>query len=159
MKKRNVVSDFRRMTGRKLRRKDVEDISELTRKKSIGIGLLNMQGMSEKGIKDLKRMVEMKELESMCLVENHVRKEDKYGIEIPGFDSHQCRREGNEKRGGGLAILTRRGGIVFSRYQPSVIAMELAYTTKERMWITYCHSRRKLLGAAFTWHVRIRKTL
>ena len=145
MKKRKVdrLSDFKRMSGRKPQRKNVGDISELTRKRSVGIGLLNLQGKSEKGVEDLKRMVEMKDLQIMCLVETHVRKEDKDGIEIPGFNSHQCLREGNEKRGGGLAILTRRGGIVFSRYQPSVKALELAYVAKERMWVTYSCQQEK----------------
>ena len=92
------MSDFRRLAGRKLRRKDVEDMSELTRKKTFGIGLLNIQGVSEQGIEDLKRIVHIQELEMMCLVETHVRKEDKHGIYIPGFDSHQSLREGTEKK-------------------------------------------------------------
>ena len=51
-----------------------------------------LPGISEKGVEDLKRMVKIKDLQIMCLVETHVRKEYKDGIEILGFDSHQCRR-------------------------------------------------------------------
>ena len=145
MKKRKVdrVSDFRRLAGRKLRRNDFEDMSELTRKKSFVIGLLNIQGVSEQGIEDLKRIVHLQDVQMLCLVETHVRKEDKDGISIPGFDSHQSLREGNEKKGGGLAILTRKGGIVFSRHQPSVKALELGYVTKERLWVTYSSQQDK----------------
>ena len=114
--KRARGTDSNRLNIQKLRRKRTDEASELTRKKSVGIGLLNMGGASEQGIEDVKRMVQVKDLNIMCLVETHIRKEDKEGIVIPGFQTHECGREGFEKKGGGLAILTRKGDVVFSRH-------------------------------------------
>ena len=130
-------TDTRRLNLQKLRRRQEDEEVEPTRKKSVGIGLLNLGGMTTQGMEDVKRMVQLKDLDVLCLVETHVRKEDKEGVEVPGFQSHECRREGNEKKGGGLAILTRSGDMVFSRLQPSVKSIEYEYVTRERMWVTY----------------------
>ena len=127
----------KRINALKVRRNQEEAVAELTRKKSIGIGLLNLGGVSVQGMEDVKRMVQLKELDIMCLIETHKRKEDKTGVEIPGFQSYECRREGNEKKGGGLAILVRNGDMLFSRHQPSVKLVEHEYVLRERMWLTY----------------------
>ena len=141
--KRDRAADIRRLSRRKVLRKDVGDVTELTRKKTVGIGLLNINGVSVQSVQDIKRIVQVEELEILCLTETHVRKEDKHGVSIPGFDSHESLREGNEKKGGGLAILTRKGGIVYTRYRPKIASLDLEYVSRERLWVTYASEQSK----------------
>ena len=108
------------------------------KEQTIGIGLLNMQGKSRKGMEDLERAVKVEGLDVLCLVETHSRKEDRKGPSIEGFVAHQARREGTDKKGGGLAILVRdKKGIAFSRLKPDIKCERLGYVAKERMWLTY----------------------
>ena len=70
----------------------------------------------------------------MCLVETHVRKEDRKGPSLEGFVTHQARREEGDKKGGGLAILVReRIGFAVLRYRPDIKCERLGYVAKERM--------------------------
>ena len=111
---------------------------EVTKKPVIGIGVLNMQGKSRQGMEDVRRAVISQDLDIVCLTETHVRKEDKKGPSIEGFDTHQACREGGDKKGGGLAILTKKiDGIAFTRYRPQIKNESLGYVDKERCWITY----------------------
>ena len=106
--------------------------------KTLGIGMLNLRGKSEQTIEDLKQIVVLQDLDVLCLVETHVRAEDKEGVKLEGFDSHESRREGAEKKGGGLAILTRvKDGIVFARHKPRISTGRLAYVDRERLWVMY----------------------
>ena len=110
----------------------------LTRKRTLGVGLQNIRGKTDQTIEDLKIVVTRLDLDVLCLVETHIRAEDKVGVELEGFDTHESLREGEEKKGGGLAILTRRkDGIVFSRHRPNIKMGKLAYVDKERLWVTY----------------------
>ena len=129
---------------RKRKNRQENDVQVVERKETLGIGLLNMQGKSRQGMEDVRRAVVTQDLDIMCLVETHVRKEDRKGPSIEGFVTHQACREGGDKKGGGLAILAReRKGIAYTRYKPNIKSEELGYVDKERMWILYGSQRGK----------------
>ena len=110
----------------------------VSRKQGLGIGTFNMNGKSVQGMEDIKRAMISRDVEVMCLVETHVRKEDKKGPSVEGYDMHQSCREGGDKKGGGLAILTKKGSrLAFKRYSPKIENARLSYVNKERMWVTY----------------------
>ena len=131
-KERNRDKDFYQ------KRKNMKNVQVVERKLTIGIGLLNMQGKSVKGMEDVARAVTVEDLDVMCLVETHVRKEDRKGPALKGFVTHQACREGADKKGGGLAVLVKeRNGIAFTRYKPDIKCERLGYVAKERLWLTY----------------------
>ena len=122
---------------RKKKNRAKNEVETVTREQSLVIGMLNMQGKSVLGMEDVKRAIEVRDINVMCLVETHVRSEDRDGPKIEGFNTHQLCREGGDKKGGGLAILTREKDVVtYSRYSPTIVNPSLAYVNKERMWVT-----------------------
>ena len=135
---KNRLRDRHRECIRKRKNRGAHEVEVVERKETVGIGLLNMQGKSRTGMEDVRRAVADKDLDFMCLVETHVRKEDRRGPSIEGFETHQACREGQDKKGGGLAILARkRKGIAFTRYKPNIKSEGLGYVNKERLWLTY----------------------
>ena len=127
--------DRNKSFNRKIR--NMRNVQVFEMEQTIGIGLLNMQGKSRKGMEDVERAVKVQGLDVLCLVETHVRKEDRKGPSIEGFITHQARREGTDKKGGGLAILVRdKKGIAFTRLKPDIKCERLGYVSKERMWLT-----------------------
>ena len=79
------------------------------------------------------------DVDVMCIVETKKRREDKDKIKMKGFDVHEARRSDadGDKQGGGLAILTRKDGIVFKRYSPEIEEKDHQFVEKERLWVTY----------------------
>ena len=123
---------------KKTKYRNDEKTEAVSRNRILGIGTFNMNGKTVKGMEDVKKAVTGQDISIMCLVETHVRKEDRKGPNIEGYDTHQACREGNDKKGGGLAILTKKGsGLAFKRYSPEIANVGLSYVNKERMWITY----------------------
>ena len=113
---------------------------ELIRKKSLSIGLLNVNGYSETTAKDVEDALSSQDVDVMCIVETKKRLEDRDKIKMNGFDVHETRRADvdNDKQGGGLAVFTRKkDGIVFKRYNPEIKEETHAFVDKERLWVTY----------------------
>ena len=112
----------------------------LLRKKSLAVGLLNVNGYSQTTANDVEVALSNQDVDVMCIVETKKRAEDKDKIKMKGFDVHETRRADadGDKQGGGLAILTRKkDGIVFKRYSPDIKEKECAFVDKERLWVTY----------------------
>ena len=110
------------------------------RRNSLGIGMLNLDGVKEQGMMNIGEAINKKELDVFCMIETKLVKEDRKKIEKEGFDVFEQRREkaNNDKKGGGLAILMRKkAGVAFKRFHPVIQDPRLAYVEKERMWITY----------------------
>ena len=123
---------------RKTKNRGNKGTEAVSRSKVLGIGVWNMNGKSVRGMEDVTSAVQDQNISVMCLVETHVRKEDRKGPVIEGFDTHQACREGGDKKGGGLAILTKKAtGLAFSRYAPRIVNPSLSYVNTERLWITY----------------------
>ena len=70
---------------RKKKNRAKNEVKTVTREQSLVIGMLNMQGRSVLGMEDVKRAIEIKDINVMCLVETHVRSEDRNGPKIEGF--------------------------------------------------------------------------
>jgi exonuclease III len=79
-------------------------------------------------------------MDIVCLVETHLRHEDKKKIKVKGFDVFEVRRadaEGDLK-GGGIAVLARqKDGIIFKMHSPKIVDPECKFVDKERLWVTY----------------------
>ena len=110
------------------------------RKTSLGIGFLNVNGWSEATRKDVCDTANQQNLDVVCLAETKKRFEDRDKIKLEGFDVFEARRANvdEDKKGGGLAILTRqKDGIVFRRHNPAISDPKNTFIKNERMWITY----------------------
>lgn len=112
----------------------------LSRKKSLSVGLLNVNGYSQTSAKDVEDAMSKLDVDVMCIVETKMRTEDRDKIKMKGFDVYETRRADadGDKQGGGLAIFARRkDGIIFKRYDPEIKEEDLAFVNKERLWVTY----------------------
>ena len=112
----------------------------LIRKKSLSVGLLNVNGYSQTSAKDVEDAMSKLDVDVMCIVETKMRTEDREKIKMKGFDVYETRRADadGDKQGGGLAIFARRkDGIIFKRYDPEIKEEDLAFVNKERLWVTY----------------------
>ena len=110
------------------------------RRSLMGIGMLNLGGLKEQGMLNVKQAIDERELDIFCLIETKLDKEDLKKIEKEGFEVFEERREkaNKDKKGGGLAILTRQKvGVSFRRLRPEIKDSTLAYVNKERLWVTY----------------------
>ena len=118
-----------------------EKIKAVVKKTSVGIGCLNVNGLNQSTMMDVKSVMAEKDLDVVCLQETKLKLEDvKKKIKMGGCDVFESRRSvsNNDKEGGGLAVLTRqKDGLLFSRYSPKIENPNLAYVDKERMWIIY----------------------
>ena len=128
----------RAMVGKFIRN---EEMRAVTRKTSLGIGCLNVNGLKETTIMDIKSAMAEKDLDVVCLQETKRRLEDvKMKIRIGGCEVFESRRSvsNDDKEGGGLAVITKqKDGILFSRYSPEIGNPDLGYVDKERMWVIY----------------------
>ena len=87
--------------------------TKLQRMEKVIIGRIDRADFPKLGLSDIDIKIDTGAYTSSIHC-NHIRAEDKVGVELEGFDTHESLREGEEKKGGGLAILTRKkDGIVF----------------------------------------------
>ena len=107
---------------------------------SMGIGMLNLNGLTTRGMLEVEEAMNKKDLDIFCLLETKLVKEDIKEIELNGFEVFEQRREkaNKDKKGGGLGIMVRKkSGVLVKRWSPSIQDPALHYVQKERMWITY----------------------
>ena len=122
-KKKNVVSNTKEI---------------LTRKASLNIGMLNIEGHREDKMEDVSRAMRIRDLDVMVLLETHLRREHKKKVKSEGCEVFETRRGDFEKdkKGGGIAIMCRKKkGISFSSHSPSIIDPGHAHVEKERVWV------------------------
>ena len=131
---------LRGMRGHYQKKKNVQSITKevLTRKASLNVGMLNIEGHREDKMEDVTRAMRIKDLDIMVILETHLRKEQKKRVKMEGCEIFEARREdfSKDKKGGGIAILCRqRGGLSFSSYSPAINNPEYLYVDKERLWV------------------------
>ena len=130
----------RRQKATKLIARNQRKGEVVLRKKSISIGLLNVNGYSDVTAKDVEDAVSRQDIDIICVVETKKRLEDRDKIRMKGFDVHETRRADvdEDKHGGGLAIFTRKkDGIIFNRYNPEIKDENQSFVNKERLWVTF----------------------
>ena len=81
------------------KKRNMRNVQVVEMEQTIGIGLLNMKGMSRKGMEDVERAVKVQGLDVLCLVETHVRKEDRKGPSIEGIYHASGAQGGNRQEG------------------------------------------------------------
>lgn len=114
---------------------------------SISVGCINVNGLTDATVHDIRLAAELKSLDIMGVLETKLCAEDwRKKVSLPGFDCHEVRRSDADvdkngkkiRNGGGIAVLTRKkAGLVFSVYSPRIQDKDLAYVQKERLWLCY----------------------
>ena len=127
-----------------------EEVGLIEKKTSMVTGYLNCNGYKLKTKVDMDLAIRCKDIDIFCLVETKLRKEQKINISKEGFEVFESRREDcnssgmKDKRGGGLAILTKkREGLVVKRHNPKIVDPNAVFVDKERLWVTYESEGRK----------------
>ena len=108
------INDFRYKKVAKLR----EGIGILDKKKRLKTCFLNVDGLSEATLEDVKSTIRVKSPDIVFLIETKRREEEENGtdISIPGYRVREVRRSdlANDKDGGGIAVYTRLSdGLLF----------------------------------------------
>jgi exonuclease III len=142
---KKAIANKNRMRLKKSIAKRVKQ-EQLVRRSELVVGMLNMEGYKVRGMVDVGEAASARNMDVICLVETHLRKEDRKMIELEGYDTVEVRREdaNDDMNGGGLAILTRKkSGLIFKQHKPKISNFDHAYVEKERMWVTYDSARGK----------------
>ena len=162
-RKINSTDDYQRWRNRTRRTqskthqrmKQKGQIGVIDRKKSLRIGLLNVDGLSSSTLEDVQSAIDRKSLDVCILLETKRRHED-IGIDIaiPGYDVKEIRRSdaADDKGGGGLAYYTKQAdGVLFREYSPPIADPALHYARTERFWITVdsLQTKTAICGAYF----------
>ena len=120
------------------RRRDSVGLVET--KKILKTCFLNVDGLSEATLEDVKNTVSIRTPDLVFLVETKRREEDNgIDVNIPGYRLYENLRSdvANDKDGGGIAVYTRLGdGILFKLHTPDIVDPEAAFVAKERVWVT-----------------------
>ena len=117
-----------------------ENVGVLSRKKTLKTCFLNVDGLGDITLEDIKETVDVKKPDLIFLVETK-RREEEIGIDIniPGYNLHEMRRSdtAEDKGGGGIAVYTKLAdGVLFNVHTPNISNPDAAFVTNERVWIT-----------------------
>ena len=109
-------------------------------KKSLKCSLLNVNGLSEASLDNVKDILSRKQPDVCILLETKRRLEDAdISADIDGYDLTEYRRSDTafDKAGGGLAFYTRKtDGLVFKDFDPDIADPSHLFVRKERAWKT-----------------------
>ena len=102
--------------------------------------LLNVDGLNEVSIEEVKTTVHTKKPDVVVLLETKRRTEScDVDVNIPGYSLHEARRSdaAGDRDGGGIALYTRLGdGLVFNLHNPDIIDKNDSFVNSERVWVT-----------------------
>lgn len=131
-----------------------ESVGILSRKKGLGISLLNVDGLSDDALLDVENTLVTEHPDICILLETKRRfEDDDTDIAIDGYDVLERKRSdaAGDKAGGGLAMFTRRGeGLVYKEHSPRISNPAHAFVNNERMWVTVqSHSRKTAVCAVY----------
>ena len=106
----------------------------------LNVALLNMDGLTEVTLADVKDTLDIKKPDLLFGLETK-RREEEYGsdISIEDYEVHEVRRSdvAGDKDGGGLVVWRRvRDGLLLRHYAPKIVNAALAYVNKEMVWYT-----------------------
>jgi hypothetical protein len=138
-KREKALSRDTQWLKRRKMRMEADSVEMLRRKSTMNLGMLNMEGWKEQKMMDVRGAMRVRDLDTMVLIETHLRRESNEKIKVKGCEVFESRRSDAEKdkKGGGLAIICRKKeGVVFSQHKPNVKDPNLAYINKERIWVT-----------------------
>ena len=109
-------------------------------KKSLKCSLLNVNGLSEASMANVKDVLSRKQPDVCILLETKRRLEDEeISANVDGYELTEYRRSdlAFDKAGGGLAIYTRKAdGLVFKDFDPDIADPAHLFVRKERAWKT-----------------------
>ena len=131
-----------------------ESVGILSRKKGLGISLLNVDGLSDDALLDVENTLVTEHPDICILLETKRRfEDDDTDIAIDGYDVLERKRSdaAGDKAGGGLAMFTRRGeGLVYKEHSPRISNPAHFFVNNERMWVTVqSHSRKTAVYAVY----------
>ena len=109
-------------------------------KKRLKCAMLNVDGLSEGTLADVKSVLSRRKPDVCVLLETKRRLEEGgLCIDIDGYDLSETKRSdmAGDKGGGGIAIYTRKvDGLLFRDYDPDLTNPDNAFVRKERTWKT-----------------------
>ena len=109
-------------------------------KKTLRSALLNVDGLDEVSLEDVKSTVSRKKPDVVLLLETKRRLETcDIDANIPGYSLHEARRSdaAGDKEGGGIALYTRLSdGLLFKPHNPDIENIEESFVNNERIWTT-----------------------
>ena len=101
--------------------------------------LLNVDGLNEVSLEDVKTTIYSKKPDVVVLLETKRRVEScDVDASIAGYSLHEARRSdaAGDKEGGGIALYTRLGdGILFKPHTPDINDQNDAFVNSERVWV------------------------
>ena len=112
----------------------------IDKKKTLKTCFLNVNGLGEVTMEDVKDTIKVKEPDIVILVETK-RREEEVGIDIsiPGYRLYERRRSdmAEDKDGGGIVVYTRLAdGLLFNNHTPNITNEDAAFVSNERVWVT-----------------------
>ena len=117
-----------------------ESYGLIQRKTKLKCCMLNVNGLTDSTLADVKNVLASKSPDVCVLLETKRRLEDEgINLEIPGYEVSEHRRSdlAGDKGGGGIAIYTRKAdGIVFKDFDPNLPDPNQAFVRNERAWKT-----------------------
>ena len=109
-------------------------------KKVLRSALLNVDGLDEVTLEDVKTTVSSKKPDIVVLLETKRRVECcDVAADIPEYSLHEARRSdaAGDKEGGGIALYTRQSdGLLFKQHCPDINDPNEAFVNNERIWVT-----------------------
>ena len=102
--------------------------------------LLNVDGLDEVSLEDVKTTVSSKKPDIVVLLETKRRVEScDLAADITEYSLHEARRSdaAGDKDGGGIALYTRQSdGLLFQPHSPDINDPNEAFVNNERIWVT-----------------------
>ena len=109
-------------------------------KRHLRSSLLNIDGLSEVSLEDVKSTISQKKPDIVILLETKRREEEcEIDIAVPGYSVHEALRSNvaGDKEGGGIAVYTKLGdGLLFKRHTPDITDPANTFVNNERVWVT-----------------------
>ena len=114
------------------------------KRKSMRLAFQNVNGFTSNTEHDILETIEGRGIDLFSLAETKLNTASKKKISLKGFEVFECRRDPDDKNGGGLACIARKSSAVgFSKLSMNISDPNLQYVSKERMWVSYQASEGK----------------
>ena len=112
------------------------DVGYVEKKSSLCVMSLNVNGLTESSIHDIRASIEAKKVDIVSISETKFRLEESPDHhKIEGFNSFEARRSDvAEDKGGGGIIVYYREGLSVTRYSPPIAGQMSAFVNNERLW-------------------------
>ena len=109
-------------------------------KRFLRTSLLNVDGLNETTLEDVKSTITSQKPDLVFLLETNRRLEECHAdIDIEGYSLHEALRSNValDKEGGGIAMYTRQcDGLLFRLHTPDILDAAHTFVNSERIWVT-----------------------